>query len=263
MAKRNQKRLKRRREKRRQKRRAKQISDLQKTTVQDDENKAHLSTSETKRNNEYSILANVIRGFAIIPIILFVSLLSGHHLLPSIPHWFQPVVDKQIPMLTLSAGNLGIMGVLIGTKGRNTWSTLALLGAALATFTIGYRGLGLDEDGNISVGVITIIQFLLYIPALLAERISGTIQSFRDMIRNIFSLKRLINMVLIVIFIVLISYNQSQDEHYIRNWLLIPIGVFTGIILFMLALWFIVKYSISTYQIIKRLILKCCGRLKK
>ena len=80
--------------------------------------------SEDRQERETSILTHAVRAVGIAPITLLVVILGSHQLYPgAIPIWFRPILDKQIAVLTLSAGHAGIIGLLISNRGRSTWST--------------------------------------------------------------------------------------------------------------------------------------------
>ena len=121
-----------------------------------------------------NLLAVAIRTTGIAPIAFLVVALSLHELYPTIiPRWFEPIVDKQTAVLTLSAGHAGIIGLLISTKGRLTPSTYALLIAAVATALAGFRTIG----DSISGQAVATTLALLTIPAVWSELLSNLLSS--------------------------------------------------------------------------------------
>ena len=67
---------------------------------------------EEQQEGKPPALARAIRVTGIAPIALLVVSLASHDLFPGrIPHWFQPIIDKEVAVLTLSAGHAGIIGL--------------------------------------------------------------------------------------------------------------------------------------------------------
>ena len=123
-----------------------------------------------------SPLTHAIRLTGIAPIVLLVVSLALHDLFPRyIPHWFQPIIDKDVAVLTLSAGHAAIIGLLISNRGRFNWSTYALFIAALATALAGFRTIGESTPGH----VVALMLFLLTGPAVWAEWLSAN--TIRDL----------------------------------------------------------------------------------
>lgn len=175
-----------------------------------------------------------VRAVGIAPIATLVAILASHDLYPAlIPRWFEPIVDEQIAVLTLSAGHAGIIGLLISTRGRFRWSTYSLFIAAAATATVGFRTIGDSTAGHI----VAISLFLLIFPAVWPEKLSAKLDQIW---RFIWSRKGLFTF-LFVATVVLVTYNQSQNENYIRDWMLIPLGIFLGIIVASYLVWLLIK----------------------
>ena len=191
---------------------------------------------EEQQEGKPSALVHAIRITGIAPIALLVGFLALHDHLPGdIPHWFQPIVDKEVAVLTLSAGHAGIIGLLISTKGRFTSSTYALFIAAVATALAGLRTIGESTPGV----VVALMLFLLTIPAVWAEALSARVQRVWGFSRSwggIWS-------ILFVTSVVGIAYYQSQYENYIRDFILIPFGILAGIAAVALMLWFLFRLS--------------------
>ena len=191
-------------------------------------------TSEDREERGTSNLTHAVRAVGIAPIALLVVVLGPHQLYPgAIPHWFQPILDKQIAVLTLSAGHLGIIGLLISNKGRSTWSDLALLTAAMATAFAGYRTIGDSTVGQ----VVALTLALLIFPAVWAEWFSAKAQRFWAFARTL----RGISTIALVTSLVGIAYYQSQDQYYIRDFILVPLGILAGIVVAALVLYLLLR----------------------
>ena len=188
------------------------------------------------------ILVQAIRAGGILPIGLLVMLLSTHHLYPT-PHWFEPISDKQAAVLTLSAGHAGIIGLLINNGGRFTWSTYALLIAAVATALAGYRTIGESPVGQVTAVTLA----LLTIPAVWAEYIDTKARRTWNFGRS----KKGFLILLLAVGIILAAYNQYQNEHYLRNWILIPLGIFLGCMASVHILWLLFNLCSRSFKDIK------------
>ena len=189
---------------------------------------------EEQDDQKSSPLTHAIRLTGIAPIVLLVVSLALHDLFPRyIPHWFQPIIDKDVAVLTLSAGHAAIIGLLISNRGRFNWSTYALFIAALATALAGFRTIGESTPGH----VVALMLFLLTGPAVWAEWLSANTIRIWRLART----RRGITTVFVVVFVVAVAYNQAMDENYIRNWLLIPLGILTAIVIGACVLWLLLK----------------------
>ena len=167
---------------------------------------------------EGCVLTQVIRAAAIVPLALLVILLASHPLyLGLIPQLFQPIVDKQVAVLTLTAGHAAIIGLLINNRGRFTWSTHALFVAGMATALAGFRTIGESTPGV----VIALMLILLTFPAVWADAFSAGIRWTWRFART----RGGISAFLVVAGMLGIVINQWRDENYIRNWILIPMGI--------------------------------------
>ena len=181
-----------------------------------------------------TLLAGAIRTVGIAPIALLVAALSLHELYPGpIPRWLEPIVDKQTAVLTLSAGHAGIIGLLISTKGRFTPSTYALLIAAVATALAGFRTIGDSTAGQAVAATLA----LLTIPAVWSEFLSTLPMRVWYFARS----PKGILVILFVTSVMSVAYNQSLNENYIRDWMLIPFGVLTGIVVASYLVWILAK----------------------
>ena len=163
-------------------------------------------------------------------------ILGSHQLYPgAIPIWFQPILDKQIAVLTLSAGHAGIIGLLISNRGRSTWSAFALLTAATATALAGYRTIGESTVGQFVALTLALLTF----PAVWPERLSAKMQRFWAFARTLGG----ISTILLMMGVVGIAYYQSQYENYIRDFILIPFGILAAIVIVACVLWLLIKLS--------------------
>ena len=188
------------------------------------------------REDKPSTLSLAIRATGLAPIALLVASLALHNLWPwSIPHWFQPIIDNEVAVLTLSAGHAGIIGLLINNRGRFTFSTYALFIAATATALAGLRIIGESTPGVVTAMML----FLLTVPAVWAEALCVKIQQVWVFVRS----WRGISIISLVVALILIAYYQSRDENYIKNYILIPFGILAGIALVALVIWLLLKLS--------------------
>ena len=120
-----------------------------------------------------SVFVRAIRLTAITTIALLILSVMTRDLSPwPIPHWFRPLVDREIAVLTLSAGHLAFIGIHIGNKGRSDLSKSALSIAALATSFAGFRAIGETMPGN----VITLMLFFLTGLAIWAEALNTNLR---------------------------------------------------------------------------------------
>ncbi len=185
---------------------------------------------EGQNDHNSPALTHAFRFIGIAPIAFLVAILALHDWFPRhIPHWFQPIVDGQVAVLTLSAGHATIIGLWVSSRGRFNWSSFALLIAASATALAGFRTIGDSTSGH----VVTLMLFLLTVSAAGAEWLSAV--TLRIWTRRGFLA------VLAVLFVVLVAYNQARDENYIRNWLLIPLGIMTAIVVGAWVLWLLIR----------------------
>ena len=217
-------------------RRKKRVDSAPKSVAQTVQEKrdTDIDLREDRQEGEWSILTHAVRAVGIAPITLLVVILGSHQLYPgAIPLLFQPILDKQIAVLTLSAGHAGIIGLLISNRGRSTWSALALLTAATATALAGYRTIGESTVGQF----VALSLALLTIPAVWPERLSAKIQSFWALARTL----RGISTILLVASVVWIAYYQSQYENYIRDFILIPLAILAGIVIAACVLWLLFR----------------------
>lgn len=191
-------------------------------------------TREEPRAEEPDVLALAIRYAGFTPLVLLVSILSLHDRYQQpMPQWFQPLVDDQTAILTLCAGHAAIIGLLISTKGRFIWSTYAMLIAAVATALAGHRTIGESTAGH----TVAITLALSIFPAVWAEWLSTKIHWALKFVRSRMGL----SVILIFVTVVVVAYNQSRNENYIRDWFLIPLGILTAIAISAWILWLLTK----------------------
>ena len=190
-----------------------------------------------------SVLTNAIRIAGLAPIALLVAYFTLHDSLPGlVPSWLQPVVDKEVAVLTLSAGHAGIIGLLISTKGRFRWGTYALFIAATATAVAGVRTIGESAPGQ----AVAVMLMLLTIPAVWAEKVSANLSKAWNFARSWSGLST----ISLIAALIGIAYNQARDENYIRNWILIPVGILFGIAATVLVLWLLIKLGYKVVPIL-------------
>ena len=183
---------------------------------------------------ESTILANVIILVGFIPMVMLVVILATHgYYIDRIP-WFQPIVKKQVEVLTLTAGQAAIIGLLMN-KRIFEWSSFALLIAAIATYTAGYQIIG----DNTAEQVIAIVLFLSGGLIVFAKGISAVMKKVGRFVWA------KIGFVIILVCAIIVIYNQSQNENYIRNWILIPSAVIVGFVVSIGVLWLLIKLSIK------------------
>ena len=219
----------------------------QHTSPKCDEND-QADSDDDQRSNESKLIVQVIRGIGILPIVLFVLFLASYDIFLghiSSRSWLHPIVDetRQVALLTISAGNLAIMAVFISFYGRRRegyrWGTLALLAAGVATFMAGYRGL--DADEHIGVQLIVVTQCILVFFVVLTTPIARAVENVWQLIKRILWSKSSLKIFAVIGLIWLVFYNQSQNENYIENWLLIPLGVLFSIIVSIVVFWLVAK----------------------
>ena len=190
--------------------------------------------TEVHDGSRPSALTHAIRLTGIAPIVILVASLALHGLVPRyVPYWFQPIVDNEVAVLTLSAGHATIISLLISYRGRFTWSTFALFVAATATALAGIRTIGDSTPGQ----VVALMLLLLTGPAVWAEWLSAKMLR----IWRLAGIQGIISAVLVVLSVVLATYYQARDENYIRNWILIPMLIFTGFIIGACILWLLLR----------------------
>ena len=169
---------------------------------------------------------------------MLVAILATHgYYIDRIP-WFQPIIEKQVAVLTLTAGQAAIIGLLMN-KRIFEWSSLALLIAAIATYTAGYQIIG----DNTAEQVIAIVLFFSGILIVFAKRISAGINKTWRFVwpkNGSFTIFAIVGLIAFI-------YNQSRDENYFINWILIPSAVFVGFVVSIGVLWLLIKLSINRF----------------
>ena len=206
-----------------------------------------MNTDNAQPRKESTLSAYIIRVVGFIPMVALVVILAATHLYANPFPWFQPIIDNQIAILTLTAGHAAIMGLLIG-KNLSGFNTAALLIAALATYLAGYHAIGEDAAGQ----VLTIVLLLSGIMGAFAEYI---VVISKGVWRFVWSWKGLAA-IAIVVFIVVVNYNQMRNENYIRNWIIIPFAAIFGFVVLVAISWLLIKLSAkhfrSAYSWLKR-----------
>lgn len=182
------------------------------------------------------LFTTAVRVTGIAPIALLIVALASHEYWPwRTPQWFQSIVGMEVAVLTLSAGHAGIIGLLMSTGGRFTGSTYVLLIAAVATALAGLRTIGDSTPGL----VVALMLIFLTVPAVWPDAVSANLRWFCSLFRSRQGLFGLLAGATIVI----IAYNQSKDADYIRNWILIPLGILVGIVLGATVVWVLLRLS--------------------
>ena len=185
---------------------------------------------------ESAILTNVIITVGFIPMVMLLAILVTHEYYINLIPWFQPIVEIRVAVLTLTAGQAAIIG-LVMSKRLSNWSSLALLIAAVATYLAGHQTIGDNLEGR----VIAIVLFFSVILTVVAKSIDTVI---KNAWRFVWSKKGFV-CILTIVGLIAAIYNQSQDENYIRNWILIPSAVFVGFVVSIGVLWLLIKLSIK------------------
>ena len=95
----------------------------------------------TSKNKDDAVI-NKIKWTGISLLIAFVLLTSLPDWATKLaPEWTEKVIENRVPLLAVAAGQLAIIGILLGIPGttnqENRMGRLALTGAALATFNAG------------------------------------------------------------------------------------------------------------------------------
>ena len=202
-----------------------------------------VESAPSKRVPGTSVLTHAIRATGILPIAVLIGILTTHHLYTDqIPQWFVPILEKQVATLTLCAGHAAIIGLWINREIRHRWGTFALIVAAFSTAGAGYRSIGEDVAGQ----VVVILLFMLLVPAIWAESISCGLARFYRFLRT----KKGLLTIGLMLWVPLALYNQWQNENYIRNWLLIPLGIFCGFVISAFLLWLTFRLSVGYLPVV-------------
>ena len=221
---------------------------------------------EIRRENKHTILVQAIRAVAFLPIVVPMTIFALPSMLSdSIPTYFQSILDEhvQLPILTMTAGNAGIMGIFLQRGSRATWATFALSCAALATYIAGHSALDLDKlNSNAAYAIIT-AQLFSVVAIIMANSISRMTISLTKTIWSVLYSKSTLYLVGVLIIVLTVSYNQSQNENYISDWLLIPFGTVFGLILASLGLWGFIRLLGFTYRHVKIPVFNLRLRFKK
>ena len=193
-------------------------------------------TSGEQQEGKPSALTGAIRLAGLAPIALLVCSLALDDLWPlRIQDWFQPIIERKVAVLTLSAGHAAIISLLISNRGRFTSSTYAMFIAAVATTLAGLQTIGESTPGV----VIALMLLLLTVPAVWAEALSARIRRGWVFARS----RKGILTILLGIGLTGIVHNQSRDENYIKNWILIPLAILAGIALVAFVIWLLLKLT--------------------
>ena len=198
-------------------------------------------------NSDRDILTHAIRATGFLPMVLVVIFLSSHPwYLTGTPTWLEPLLQKQIAALTLTAGHAALVGLLLNNRGRFNWSTYAMLIASVATATAGHRSIGESTIGH----TVTVTLFLTTIPAVWAERLSFLTRRTWNFLWS----KKGLTIIGAATFVILVAFNQARDENYIRNWLIIPMGIFLGGFIAVQVCWVVLKLSFKYVPVLFRLL---------
>ncbi len=163
--------------------------------------------------------AEVLRIAFIVPLTLLVVALGIHQYWPwHTPQWFQSIADKEIEVLTLSAGHLVVIGLLITNNGRFKSGAYTLYVAAVAMAIVGFKRFADVVPDSVAVLI------LWTMPAIWAEGVSAILKSFWNSLRWWFITCILLGIGAGVAIEITI-YMQARDENYIRDWILIPLGI--------------------------------------
>lgn len=186
-----------------------------------------------------SSLTYAIRTAGLLPLtIIFVCLALPNHLYSDqFPDWLVLVLEDQVAILTLCAGQAAIIGLLISVRGRPNFSTYALYIAAGATALAGEKAIGDTTGGHL----IVLTLFLSFFPAVWAEKFNKVL----ILLWNAAKSRTVRWSIILTTALVLISINQYRDENYIRNWLIIPFGILLGIIVAIAISLVVINYSIK------------------
>ena len=206
-----------------------------------------MNTDNAQPGKKSMLSIYVIRGLGFVPMVALVVILAATHLYANPFPWFQPIIDNQIAILTLTAGHAAIMGILIG-KNLSGLSTVALLTAALATYLAGYQAIGEDIAGH----VLTIVLFLSAILGIFAECIVTVVKKVWSFAWS----RKGLAIISMVVAIVVATYNQLRNENYFINWILIPLAAIFGFVVLVAISWLLIKLSAkhfrSAYSWLKR-----------
>lgn len=182
--------------------------------------------------------ADAVRVTGIVPIALLVVALGSYGYWPwHTPVWFQSIVEMEVAVLTLSAGHLAIIGLLINNKGGFKLGSLALYIAGVATAFAGIRGIGDSTPGKL----VLLMLILSSVPAIWAEAVSTNLQRFWRYIRTWQGIICILLWIGAVIAIQITIFFQSRDEDYIRNWILIPLAILFGALAGLAITWHLLK----------------------
>lgn len=206
-----------------------------------------VNINKEQPRNEFTILTHVIIFVGLMPMIMLVAILPTQVYYISLIPWFQPIVEKQVAVLTLIAGQAAIIGLFM-SKRLSSWSSLALMIAASATYLAGHHAIGDNLEGQ----VIIVMLFFSGALTVFAKRISAVTEKSWHFVRS----KKGILVIFAIVGAMATIYNQSQDENYIRNWILIPSAVLVGFYVSIVIFWLLIKLSINrfitVYQWLKR-----------
>ena len=110
--------------------------------------------------------------------------------------------------------------------------------------------------------MVALLLFALFIPTMWAEQIVAVLSRLWRFFRH----QKGWFILLGIIAAGAIIYRQSQDENYFRNWILIPIGIFLGVIVAVVLLWAAFKLSLRFWPIawawFKRVLSKAKSKLR-
>ena len=198
-----------------------------------------MNTDNVQPRKESTLSIYIIRVVGFIPMVALVAILATTHLYTNPFPWFQPIVENQIAILTLTAGHAAIMGLLIG-KNLSGLSTVALSTAALATYLAGYHAIGDDPAGQV-LTIVLLLSGIMVVSAKCIVTVTKKVWSF------VWSRKGLAA-IAIVVAIAVATYNQLRNENYFRDWIFIPIATFIGFVIFVAISWLLIKLSAKYFR---------------
>ena len=200
-----------------------------------------MNTNQEQPHQKSPLLTGLVKAAGFIPMLALVAILGTNQFYINLIPWFQPVIDDQVAILTLTAGNAAIIGIFMD-KNLSGLNKVALLTAAIATYLAGHQAIG----DNIAGKFITIVLSLSAIVVILAEFIVAGFEKARRFIR---SWTGLLFILFVVVGIPIAAYNQLQNENYIRDWILIPIAAIIGFAILVAILWLLVKLSLKCSRV--------------
>ena len=230
-------------------------------------------TNEVQQDNKPTMLIHSVKALAILPLAFLVIFLSVETSIPGLsPNWFKPVTDHIAPILTITAVNLAVIGLLMNNRGLLGWRMLAVVLSQIAVHTAAFEGLIIsigEQKTDTAVIVIVTIQYPLVVVALSADWISAMLLRIAKWAHDIliwawnFARSRSgIQFSLFMLTIVSYYVAQREIENYQSYFLLLltRILALAGILF---GLFLLIKFLPTAYKCVKKLVSKFWIRLKK